>query len=489
VSNTFFIQKHREHLCTVLFVLLPFHAFLVTVLTKVLAGAVQSPLPAVALWKEGVLAVILMVVCFEIIMQRAILRRAQDDTSGAHHFDIIDALILLFIGIAVIVTVLPIGTTSTTAMVLGVKYDLIPLIILLLLRRVAWSEEFVSRLLMGMVIVGCIIAAYGIATMVLPMSFFTALGYSDLHSLYVPNASLAPFQQIGGTAIRRIQSVMSGPNQMGLWLLIPWSVCWGICLRRKVMSYWLLVISCIGLGILLTFSRAAWISAAVITVIAIRTAWSPLPLWERVRVRGIAVFLGCCVLVGATLFFLFPQILLRVASSRDHLLRPLAAIDMITEAPFGRGLGAAGPASNRVSDACVHLEAGADASWAADRPDLCVFVGSEQVQPADHSCQCPVLTENWYLQVGVELGVAGMIVFMLLMIVVLRQLIMDNGKLTITTKASAEKFSILNSQFSIFSVFLGLAIASLFLHAFEDSAVAWTVWGMVAMLLSARVRP
>jgi hypothetical protein len=128
------------------------------------------------------------------------------------------------------------------------------------------------------------------------------------------------------------------------------------------------------------------------------------------------------------------------------------------EHPFGTGLGSAGPASNAVTDTCVMLDAGADTSWAKDRTDLCVFVGGQQVQPMNDVCSCPVLTENWYLQWGVEMGFLGLVLSLLLFLFVFFKNVRSPAALA----------------------FLGISVAGVFLHSFEDAAVAYSIWLLVA---------
>lgn len=135
---------------------------------------------------------------------------------------------------------------------------------------------------------------------------------------------------------------------------------------------------------------------------------------------------------------------------------------MIAAHPLGFGLGSAGPAANHTSDPCVFLEEGADVSWAKDRQNLCVFSGDVQVQPAGHVCRCPFLPENWYLQVGVELGVIGLVLYLLLVGVTSYWLLVTRP------------------WFSWSLAFVGISVAALFLHAWEDSAVAYTVWTLLA---------
>lgn len=461
-------QRLRETLTLVLLVALPFHALLVTVLTKLVAGPGHAPLTELAIWKEALLGVILLLAMIE-ILQRGI--------GALKKWDIVDGLIF---SLLILALVLPYGE----AWLFGFKYDFVPLIAFVLLRRVPWSEQFRKQALHLLLVVGSIVAAYGILTFFLPTSFFTALGYSDLHSLYLPDAPLPPYHQIGSSWLRRIQGPMSGPNQLGLWLLVPWSLGFTQWLKavssrqyavRRNSKILLLTAYCLLLdtAILLTFSRAAWISAAVIAGGAV---WLTLPRATAKRIL-LPAFAALCVAVVA-LMVVAPNVLLRQASSADHLRRPLQAIQTMVEHPFGLGLGSAGPASNRTSDACVHLEAGSDPSWAADRPNLCVFVGDTQVQPIGRACQCPLLPENWYLQIGVELGVLGFVLYIALVVLVLRKLILNSPAFA---KASAgRQFSIFNSASAL--TFIGIAVGALFLHAFEDAAVAYTVWLLLAAL-------
>jgi len=441
-------QRLRESLVLVLIALLPLHALLVTVGTKLLVGPGHAPLTLLALWKEALLALILVIAFLEW------LKRPKSDMSR-WAFDDTDILIIGLIVLSIIVTALTGGDWKLY--IFGFKYDFVPLIAFFALRRVEWSKTFLACAFKILIAVGSLIAVYGIATIFLSQKFFVWLGYSDLHSLYLPDAPLAAFQQIGEIGIRRIQSTMSGPNQLGLWLLIPWSIAIVKLFRGKVVSGQLSVVSLLGIAILLTFSRSAWIAAAVITILAYRT------LRSKEEYRRFIIQLTTFVLEVLTLIILFvPAILVRATSSLDHFTRPMEAIAIMSESPFGLGLGTAGPASNRVSDACVHLEIGSDYSWASDRPQLCVFVGSTQVQPLDHRCMCPLLPENWYLQIGVELGLIGFVMFITLILFVMRSL------------------RVRKDTREIFLAFLGISIAALFLHAWEDSAVAYTVWALAA---------
>ncbi len=445
----------REKLTLVLIVVLPFHALFVTVGTKLLLGLGHPPMPMLAVWKEALLAMILLIAALEFLRK------------PSFNIDRIDGLIVALFAIAL--------ALPKTNFLFGFKYDFIPLIAFLMLRRVSWSDQFKTRAEGALLFVGGIVAAYGILTFFLPTSFFTALGYSEAHSLYLPNGPLAAFQQISETGIRRIQSTMSGPNQLGIWLLIPLSVCAvrianeklqvnpsassGEKYRAATFHYSLFTILCIALA--LTFSRSAWIAAFVIGCVI---AWKALP--KKIFASGVGVIFILAIIAS----LLLPSVFIRRISLTGHMDRPLQAIRMIMEHPLGLGLGAAGPAANRTHGPCVFLEEGSDFSWAQGSPDLCVFVGKTQVQPAGQQCDCPLVPENWYLQVGVELGVLGFILYMILTGLVLKKLM----------GVGAQHVAPLQG----FLIFLGVSIAALFLHAWEDTAVVYTAWVLLAMYLT-----
>jgi hypothetical protein len=115
------------------------------------------------------------------------------------------------------------------------------------------------------------------------------------------------------------------------------------------------------------------------------------------------------------------------------------------------------------------LETGEDASWALNHADLCVFVGSKKVQPLDRECKCPFLPENWYLQIGVELGVIGFVLYITLIVLIVRLFV--------------SRFSLSPLHTAVTFAFLGVSIAALFLHAWEESATAYSVLVISAMTL------
>ena len=466
------LQRIRESLTLLLIASLPFHALFVTYVTNALEGPGHAPLQTVALWKEVILLLILFVSFLDIV-EHVWKKRQQ-----VFNVDLIDLSVITLIILSFAVSMLTHGDAVLYAF--GFKYDFVPLVALLLLRRVEWSQDFRQKIIHILIIVGAIVAAFGIASFTFPQDFFTALGYSDLHSLYRPDSPLPAFHQLGGMDIRRIQSTMSGPNQLGIWLLIPLSIAlvstvtnrgilskllhtllkWANTKKHHAVYMHTLYLLLISGALFLSFSRSALLAALFISGCAL---WMLLP---RAKLGKIVIRMMAPIMFGVLLLAIFfPQAFIRIASSRDHLLKPIEAMYTMKMNPFGMGLGMAGPASNRVSDSCVFLETGDDPTWAAVHPDLCVFVDHTQVQPESYECTCPFLPENWYLQIGVELGFLGFFIFLALCILVMMKLMEQKT---------------LFSHATLF-MFIGVSICGLFLHAWEDAAVAYTVWILIAV--------
>lgn len=464
------LQRLRESLSLILIALLPMHAMLVTVSTHALKGQNHAPLAVLAIWKEALLAVLALLAIIEILRTKE-----PELQKSIWSLDLLDWSIVLAIALGTAVS-LPAGAGSSlslhlsaadTRFLLGFKYDFLPLVAFFFLRRVQWSRNFMVIAARTLVMVGVIAAVYGIVTLFLPLTFFTSIGYSDLHSLYLPRSAIASFQFLEGTEIRRIQSFMSGPNQFGLWLLLPFAANLQLLLksmreRRHAESVmYFLSGAVVTAALFLSYSRSAWIGAAAILFVVgfllVRN------ILRRAFHRGL-VLVAAAVLVGfiVTLGVHYsPQMLVRAQSWKGHIEKPLAAIQTMRAHPFGLGLGTAGPASNRLSDTCVFFELGADYSWAKNHKDLCVFLGGIRKLPAGKACECPLLTENWYLQWGVEMGFAGLILSLVIIgLALLRGL----------------RFPLADLRIIPVLALLGIAVGGLFLHSFEDAAVAYTVW-------------
>lgn len=452
------LQTVRELMATVLVALLPLHALLVTVITRLLTGPGHAPLPWLAFWKETLLVALLIIAATE-IWQRC--RRERH----LPHSDLLDVLIVSLFAVAILSAVV-LGT-PLMKLALGLRYDVLAPLSFVILRKVPWSAAGQARIFRTILGVAIGVAAFGLIGLILPVSVFGTLGYAtNFHSLYLPDSPLAPFSQIGETMIRRAQSTLSGPNQLGIWLVIPIAILFARAthrrsLRRSTAAIGLLL----GATLFATFSRTAWIAATVGTLGAgaLQMSSKLVRRWFLPVAAGLAVLMLIGILAA-------PKAVVRVSSSRGHFEKPVEALHRLLASPWGEGLASAGPASSRFADACVVLRPEDDPSWAKNQPNLCVFLGEQQVQPTDRLCQCPFHPENWYLQLGVELGWPGVLLWLLIVGLTLKRLL----PLTLSREVAGSTAAIAQ---------LSLATASLFLHAWEDAAVAFTIWILTAIAL------
>ncbi len=452
------LQTWRETLTVALVALLPLHALLVTVLTKFIAGPGHPPLPWLALWKETLLVAILVIAAIELL-------RSWKRDRSLPKADLLDAAIVALFALAMLTSAL--AATPLAKMLLGLRYDLFAPLSFILLRRVPWSASAEGRLLKVLLLVAIVVAAFALIGLILPLPIFDWLGYStNFHSLYLPDSPLQPFSQIGETTIRRAQSTMSGPNQLGIWLSIPLAVLLAKASHRRSLPVRAVAVGVVLLAALIaTFSRSAWIAVAACFLVTGAIHFDP----KAVR-RWLAPSLGLVAMLAVVAVLLAPKAFVRLSSTRGHFLQPLAAIQKMIDKPLGEGLASAGPASSRFADACVILRPQDDPSWAKAQPELCVFLGPTQVQPSNRICHCPFHPENWYLQLGVELGWAGFLLWVGVTSLVLWNLLplLKSREPLGATAAFAQ---------------LSLAISSLFLHAWEDTAVALTIWILTAIAL------
>lgn len=454
------LSRIRHTLVLILIALLPLHALLVTLGTKLIVGPGHPPLIYLSIWKEALIALFFVIAALEFLEKRK-LPRVGLSTS----------LILALLVLSLIVSAAHFSTTSTMQFLYGFKYLLLPLLLFATARALPWEADFLEKKVFhALFFMGWLVVTLGTISLFMPLPLLTALGYSAGHSLYSPEASLSVFQYIAGTTIPRMQSTFAGPNQLGMWLLIPWSITAVRLFRGQERKMNVLLLLFFGGALFLTFSRAAWVAGFVILLVSFA-----LLLKGAIRRNVIAALFTAALALAIILAVVTPSIFLRGISNQHHLARVKEGFVTMMREPFGHGLGAAGPASNRVNDACVYFSDGADTRWARERSDLCVFVAGQQVQPfaSERQCHCAFLPENWYLQVGIELGILGFLLFIALTFVVLEELLIRGKEST-------------PSSLRVFLIFLGVSIGSLFLHAWEDAAVAYTVWMMAGIALTKR---
>jgi hypothetical protein len=168
----------------------------VTVGTKLILGPGHPPLPYLAVWKELLMVVIFILGILELArgfrfpvqgLERQVAGFRQGNAKLVWVKDWPTVFIVALLAIAIILSTFNFSLRDLrqlSTFIFGFKYLFLPLVFFLLLKNLSWDEDFLERKVFpGLMFVSGIVATYGILTYFLPQSFFTALGYSDAHSL------------------------------------------------------------------------------------------------------------------------------------------------------------------------------------------------------------------------------------------------------------------------------------------------------------------
>ena len=289
------------------------------------------------------------------------------------------------------------------------------------------SEQFSLLVQKAIFVLGGVAAMSTILHVLLPDAWFAYSNISDA-------ANSVTFIQ--DSSITRFHGLLSGPLQLGSYLVLPSAIAWQ-CLLGKPEWRWVAYLSTALLAILATYSRAA-LGAFVVVFLA--SAYIKYGKSISKRAKAWSAFIVGIVVVTVFLlalswrplsllvFHAEPGKALTESSTSDHFIYPYeAAVDLLDQ-PFGYGLGSAGPAS---------------------------FYGSSSR-----------VVENYYIQIGLEVGGIGAILFVGIIATVAWRLHKTSSK-------------------SLTVSLLALSLMSLLLHTWTDTATSWTWWLFAGVSLAA----
>src|SRR6185295_3375947 len=207
------------------------------------------------------------------------------------------------------------------------------------------------------------------------------------------------------------------------------------------------------------YSRAAWGGMIVIFLSAFGLMFYQRSWWKKLLVSGIGLGLALIGLLLVTvprpyaetcapytefqsaaqldhdgvITEFFCRIVYRPSSLQGHLERSRDGVKHILMHPFGTGLGDSGPASARFYENGIGF-----------------------------------IPESWYLQVGIDTGFPGLILFITILILTSRKLLQ-----TKTWQGQA-----------LCCGLIGISITALKLHSWESADLAYSFWGACGIVLA-----
>lgn len=434
----------RAYLMIALAALAPFHAFFITWVRSAAgsenvadapfgrAYVLASPqlglaVQILAAWREIIVVIICLTVALEFLRDKKFPK-----------FDLLDALIIGYTLLALLFFPLHTGLAEAKQWLYGFRFDVLPFVFFLFLRHADAALGARRGLLVRVALISsAVVLIFGIAQAVfLPHDFLMNFGYSNYLGGYRPDVAISACQQLEHTdLVCRAVSVFAGPTRYGTYLLLIAGLLLPYMIKKS--SHRLLTIGMFTLtfaNVLLTFSRSIWIGAFVTLVV--------LFMWlVRRRMKITIALAGVAVFFLGGLFLslnvedsahrnisLFKSLFIRDISTNEHIAYLKEGLNLAAAHPLGMGLGTVGPAS-------VHFT--------------------------------KLLTENWYLQIALEMGVLGLVLFCAILVVISKKLLKKKNWVSR----------------GLFLSLLGISVAGLFTHSFEETTTVLLLMMFFSMSL------
>lgn len=415
-------------ICLAIFVLLPFHAFVTT-----WAGASFGHIDAFRIWKELLIFGLALASIFLLINDKPL-------TTKLFHSKLFQS-IGLYVFISLLRTFF--GYQTNTLNIEQILYGLIAGLRFLTFFTITWivankSHCLEKYWLAAVITPATIVVIFGLLQQtVLDRNFLSHFGYGD--------KTIPAFQSIDSKPeYVRVQSFLRGANPLGAYLsfiVIVIIDCWHRVKTNRIGLSFLLMASLIVL--FFTFSRSAW-AGIVVSFVAWTLLESKNPKTSRriILMGSAGLIIGLSVIYGLrnnnyvqNTFFHTDESSQSIQSSNAARTSAMGnGVRDVINNPLGQGLGSAGPASAR---------------------------GEK-----------PKIAENYYIQIAQETGVFGLIIFISIITLVVKDLY---------KKRDQDLPRIMLASLS------GLIFINFVSHAWVDDTLSLLWWGLAGIAVAQSV--
>jgi hypothetical protein len=410
--------------------LMPFHAFL-----TVWGASLFGHYTALRLWKEALLALCASGALYLIITDHKI--RSHTLTRR------LVWLIFAYMFLTVAWGLLALNQHDVTAKALG--YGLIVNLRYLVFFLVSWTVALrLTRLRTHWQWLvywpAVVVVVFGLLqAFVLPNDFLRHFGYGP--------ATIPAYETINyNQHYVRIASTLRGANPLGAYLVVPISLVTVLLLRPKRNWRQIVFLAAAAVVLLFTFSRSAWVGAGLSVAVILF-----LSRLSRGSQRIALAIVGGLVLVAVATtltlhhnvsfenFILHTQTHSAIPATSDqgHYAALKSGLSDLRHHPLGTGPGTAGPAS--------------------------IY--------NDHPAR---IAENYFIQIGQEVGWLGLFMFLLINVGV--------GYLLLLRRADP-------LALSLFASLIGLTFINLLSHAWADDTLAYVWWGLAGVAMVQLPKP
>jgi hypothetical protein len=420
------IAQNISYAVAAVLVLLPFHAFL-----TVWAASAFGHYTAFRLWKELVIAVLIAITWWAFVhigeLKRHFLRNPLVAAIGAYVWLQLFTGCLAYLLHGVTGYALLYGWLSNT------RFLLFFVFCAFLARESSWLHRHWRRVVLvpAMIVIGIGLAQFT----VLPADVLKHFGYGDAT---IP--AVATIDQKQG--LERVQSTLRGANPLGAYLLIVVAALAAALAKHRHMRYRRLVFLAATLLVLFASgSRSAWIGA-LLTVVVVAVWW----LRRQGKPWSVVWYAGACLLVSVCVLFL-------VLRNNDAFQNQVFHTNEYSTSAVSSNEARAG-AMQRAAVEVLHTPLGS---------------GPGTAGPASVYNNKPRIAENYYLQIGQEVGWLGMALFMAICVLV--------GVYLWRQRHHSLSVMLLAS-------FVGLTFVNLVSHAWTDDTLSYVWWGLAGIALA-----
>lgn len=410
-------------------VLLPFHALCTT-----WAGSNFGHIDSFRVWKELLMVPLGLYAAWIVITDRKLAK--QFGSSWLAWFIVVYTLLFLLFS----VVALRDGRVTTEAVLFSLVTNLRFVWFFLIAWVISSKDDLVRRQWAKILLIpAAIVTSFGLLQrFVLPADFLIHFGYG-------PNTIPAIQTVDNKIEYQRIQSTLRGANPLGAYLVL---IVTAVVTKMRSQKYMPVLLGATMLVLFFSYSRSAWIGLVVALGVL---GWQQLNRSKNRQILIVSLVLALLVGLGSIWLFRDNDTLQNTIFHSDETSSSVQSsnaartaylqqgISEVKAEPFGRGPGTAGPASAR---------------------------NNNQAR----------IAENYYIQIGQEVGAAGVILFV--------------GIVVLVAKSLWRRRNHSLAQVLIASL-AGICVINLLSHAWTDDSLSLLWWGLAgaAMTLPAIMNP
>ena len=420
------LSNLMSYVIACILVLLPFHAFLTT-----WAGSNFGSLDWFRIWKEIVIFLLLFGVLWLIKVDKTLRKNVM--------FSFIVQLVLLYIVFSLLrgwngyVS----GAVNREALLYGViinlRYFVFFIVVWVVVQKSQYLYKNWLKLLLGPAV---LVVLFGLMQQfVLEKDFLRHFGYGE--------STIPAFQGVDNKAeYARVQSTLRGANPLGAYLILIISTLTGLFLKHKErVVIWLALVASTT-ALLFTYSRSAWLGLVVSAVVLVLLS----TISQKSRLILLSISLVCVVGFASSIYVLRDNDFIQntVFHSDENSLAATSSNEVrygalsnglgdVIKEPLGRGVGSAGPASTRNN------------------------------APAR-------IAENYYIQLAQEIGVIGLLLYISISFMVVKELWWRHKKELLARVLLAS--------------FAGITVINFVSHAWTDDTLSLLWWGLAGIAIA-----